>query len=128
MLVHAFWLTILSLYTVIKLTRRRSYQPLPYYGHLNCIIHINLEKKKLLKSHCPNSKFKFVFCNPFTSKNIFLFIDRISPLLSFDIVYQFEWPTCTSRYIGETGRILIFSLAGIGRFTLFTVLDSRTLA
>ena len=67
--------------------------------------------EKLLKNHHPTVNFKFVFSNPYTIKSFFPFKDRIPSLVRSNIVYQFEYPTCKCRYLGETNRNLTLRFA-----------------
>ena len=60
----------------------------------------------LFKKHFPDVNFRFVFTNNNTIGSLFKYKDVIPTLLCSNIVYGFQCPDCTSRYIGSTGRNL----------------------
>ena len=77
---------------------------LPFHGHLSYTIRKSLSL--LLKSQYPDIKIIFVYTNKLTIGSYFKFKDKIPPVLTSNIIYEFVCSSCKARYFGETKRNL----------------------
>ena len=91
-----------------------QYMKLPYYGRISYDL-----RKKLsmhLRRNLPAIDFKFVFKNDFTIGSFFSVKDKVPDSVCSRVVYEFNCPSCSARYIGCTTRSFkIRTLEHIGK-------------
>ena len=81
-----------------------KYIKLPFLGHFSYQLRNTMSS--LLKVHYPDIVFKFIFVNKNTIGSLFKVKDSIPVPLCSNVVYCFNCPDCSSRYVGSTSRNL----------------------
>ena len=79
------------------------------YASLPLIHNLNFysEIRKIVEKHIPAVKLKLIPKNPLTIGSIFPLKERLDPLMTSGVVYEFNCPRCDlGRYIGSTRRLL----------------------
>ena len=65
------------------------------------------ELRKMVEKHVPAVDLKLIPKNPLTIGSVFSFKERLDPLMTSGVVYEFNCPRCDlGRYIGSTRRLL----------------------
>ena len=85
------------------------YVKLPFYGYLSYVVRRRLNQ--LVKTHLPDTTFRFVFTNPYTIKSFFPHKDKVPENLMSSVVYQYTCSACKCRYLGMTLRTLRLRVA-----------------
>lgn len=81
-----------------------KYVKIPFYGNPS----YQCRKKilKLLRNTFPGINFRIILTNNFKLSNFFNIKDKIPDLVTSNIVYEFNCPSCASRYVGASARAL----------------------
>ena len=61
---------------------------------------------ELVSRFYPQLSLKLIFVNNFSISSFFNYKDRVPPLVTSDLVYQYICPQCSEIYVGETSRHL----------------------
>ena len=65
------------------------------------------ELYKIFKQHLPAVDLKVIPCNPMTIRSLFNMKERLNPLMTSGVIYQFNCPRCSlGKYVGSTRRLL----------------------
>lgn len=86
-----------------------DYIKFPFYGHLSYRVCNNLSK--LLKLHYSGTTFKYIFSNSFTVGSFFQNKDSLPKTLMLNVIGNYTYSWCKSRYIGEMHGNLIMRVA-----------------
>ena len=63
--------------------------------------------EKLISKHCPAIKCDLIPVNPLSIKSLFRYKDKLSPLMTSNIIYLFTCPKCQlGKYVGASKRLL----------------------
>ena len=77
---------------------------MPFQGEFS--YHVRNTLANLLKKTIPDVNFRFIFVNNNTIGSMFKCKDAVPTHLCSRIVYRYQCPDCTSRYLGSTYRNL----------------------
>ena len=97
-----------------KETKEIKYVTLPFMGNFSYQIRNTMST--LLKQTIPDVNFRFIFVNKNTIGSLFKWKESIPAQLCSNVVYLYNCPDCTSRYVGSTLRSLkirIFEHKGV---------------
>ena len=63
--------------------------------------------KRIIREHCPALHCQLIPTNPLTIGSLFRYKDKLSPLLTSNVVYLFTCPRCSlGNYVGASRRLL----------------------
>ena len=89
---------------------------MPFYCSVPYLVNnINFYPRieRLISKHCPAIKCTLVAVNPLTIKSFFRYKDKLSPLMTPNIVYLFNCPKCSlGKYVGASKRLLKVRIDG----------------